>query len=475
MTRKTRYPIIKNSLKKTLEAQRTVNREGLIRKFYVRDGQDEGKPGDEPTDNAADVKSVSEGTTKAKPSKKGKSKPLRAGKKPPEAALVRLPWVVPPKDGRAQQTPWLNLIEQPSSQKGDAMSILDNELLSLTAFLKPSSTEQAAVSYITDDLSSKLQSIVQNPPQLIGSRYAQLATSISVIDLMIFVDDDRIPNVPKNKPPGINPQMRYKYLKILTQAGDVLKNDFIYRDYQIIPDKSPSLLLFHRSSGLPVRLVCRSHAPKLEGFIRESLPDLPSLPPLYMIMRILLESKSLFGWEVASLNSNGLFLLIMSFLRQQERDSTSNSLGEQLLSFLHTYGKQIDLITTGVSAHPAEFFTMSAIRQRAKSLKKDKTTVPDYLKGQRSMMNAKIHARYKGNTRAANHLCIQDPTNYLIDAGERCSRTAELQETFSGLYDDLKLALKRWDEGHKDDGSILGQVLRADFEELVRRKRMLAL
>lgn len=128
---------------------------------------------------------------------------------------------------------------------------------------------------------------------------------------------------------------------------------------------------------------------------------------------------------------------------------------------------------TGVSAHPAEFFTMPSIRQRAKSLKEDKTRIPDYLKGQRSIMNTKVYSRYKGNTRAANHLCIQDPTNYLIDVGERCSRTPELQKTFSGLYDDLKLALERWDEGHKGDGSILGQVLHADFEELMRRRKML--
>ncbi|EEA19722.1 hypothetical protein TMatcc_009869 [Talaromyces marneffei ATCC 18224] len=477
-----RYPVNKNSLKKTLEAQRTVNRERLVWKYYVRDKPDEGKTGDERTDNAAgvtpepkNIKKVNNGSREVTRSKKYKPKPSRG--KEIEVAHVRLPWVIPLEDGRAQRNPWLDSIQTPSKQNGDAKSILSNELLSLTAFLQPSSTEQAAVDYIIDDLSSKIQSIVPNPPQLIGSRYAELATNISAIDLMIHVNDERIPNFPKDKPPGISSQMKYKYLQIMTQTGNVLKDDLEYRDCRVIPDKSPSLVLFHRASGIPVRLFCRSYAPKIEEFIQDSISELPSLLPLYMTMRVFLESKHLFGWEAESLSSNGLVLLIMSFLKQQSEDFTSKCLAEQLLALLHTYGEQIDLTTTGISASPAEFFTGRSVRDRIRSLNKsgsNNSQLPDYLRGQRGLMAYKIHASHKGNKGMARHLCIQDPTNYLVDAGMRCFRTLELQQAFSGWYGGLKLALERWDEGHMDDGGILGQVLRADFGELVRRKKMLA-
>ncbi|KUL83349.1 hypothetical protein ZTR_11269 [Talaromyces verruculosus] len=465
-TRSTRYPIIKNSLKKTLEAQRTVNRESVFWKVYVRDDKDEEKPSDKQIDNVSEKRVT-------KRSEKRKSK-LSQTKTKPEAP-IRLPWVVPLKDGHLQQRPWLDLI-QPSRQKGDAKSVLSDELLGLMTFLRPSSTEQDAVDYIIDDLSVKLQDIVPNPPELTGSRHAELATTISTIDLMILVDGDRIPNLPKNKPPAITPQMKFAYHKIISQAGDVLKKDLGYRDCQVIPDKSASLVLYHRASGLPVRLFCRSYAPKLEEFIRASLPELPSLMPLYMAMRVLLESKSLFGWDSQSLSANGLFLLVMSFVKQQPEDFASMGLGEQLLALLHAYGKEIDLTKTGISASPAEFFTRASVREHIRSLITKSGTpnpqFPDYLRGQRALIAYKIHSKHKGNMGLANHLAIQDPTNYLVDVGQRSFRTPELQLAFSGWYDDLKLAMERWDEGHRDEESILGQVLRADFGELVRRKRM---
>ena len=140
-------------------------------------------------------------------------------------------------------------------------------------FLRPSSTEQDAVDYIIDDLSVKLQDIIPNPPELIGSRHAELATSVSTIDLMILVDDDSVRNAPKNKALAITPQMKFAYHKIISQAGDVLKKDLGYRDCQVTPDKSASLVLYHRASSLPVRLFCRSYEPKLEEFIRASLPN----------------------------------------------------------------------------------------------------------------------------------------------------------------------------------------------------------
>lgn len=434
----------------------------------MRDDKDEGKPGDKQIDN------VSEKTTNTKLPKKRKSRPSRAKTKP--EAPIRLPWVVPLKDGHTQRRPWLGVIEQPSRQEGEAKSILSSELLGLMTFLRPSSTEQDAVDYIIDDLSVKLQDIVPNPPELIGSRHAELATSISTIDLMIPVDNDGTHNAPKNKALAITPQMKFTYHRIISQAGDVLKKDLGYRDCQVIPDKSASLVLYHRASGLPVRLFCRSYAPKLEEFIRASLPELPSLMPLYMVMRVLLESKSLFGWNSQSISANGLFLLVMSFVKQQPEDFASKGLGEQLLALLHTYGKQIDLTTTGISVSPAEFFTRASVRENIRShIAKNGTKNPqfaDYLRGQRALIAYKIHSRSKGNMGIANHLAIQDPTNYLVDVGQRSFRTPELQQAFSGWYDDLKLALARWDEGHRDDESILGQVLRADFGELVRRKRM---
>ncbi|EED14127.1 conserved hypothetical protein [Talaromyces stipitatus ATCC 10500] len=457
INRRTRYPVIRNSLKKTLEAQRTVNRERLIRKVY-------NEPVEGVQDTVRDARleanePITEGLTKAKPSKQIKSKrPSTVIHKP-----SHVPWVAPLQDGLAQQ-PWLGFIQRSERWKINARSTLNNEISALAEYLKPSDTEQAVVNEIVDDVSSQLQGVVPSSPQLVGSRPTQLASSNSTVDLMILVPHTHAPDSPHHKPAPMNPRISKSFADVITRAELAMKNSDTFNHCHVIHDKSPALVMSHKTSDLSIRLFCRTNSPRSDDFMRNTLAELPSILPLYMVTRVLLESKALFGWGAASLDSYSLFLLITSFLRQ---NTDCQRLGEQLLSFLHTYGTQINLSITGISVSPAEFFTPSTIREHERSISSNKTTYPAYLIGQRALMRYKINASNKANLPAARHLCIQDPTNYLNDAGLRCLRTTELQETFSGLYTDLQMALERW-----SGGNVLGQVLRADFGELVRRKNL---
>ncbi|OKL63455.1 hypothetical protein UA08_02072 [Talaromyces atroroseus] len=474
-------------LKKTLEAQRAANRERLIRKVY------NDPPGLNihrpliPEEQIDQLHNALEAPAEATPSKTSLSR-RSSTKEPTQERLigpsVRIPWVV--KGDGSTNRPWLDFLRT-GGELRDASSVLGSEISALAEFLRPSTTERLVVKGILDDISKQLLGAVPSPPQLVGSWSTQTASSTSTIDLMILVPGV---DAPHHKSTPMNPRTIKMFTGIIERAELEMKNSTDFDGCHVIYEKSPALVMPHKASGLSIRLFCGSYLPKSDGFMRDSLANFPSLQPLYMVLRVLLESRNIFGWEAASVDSYGLFLLITAFLKQQKSPTeyAQKSLGEQLLSILNTYGSAIDLSTTGISVDPAGFFSISNIRESGnfriehgdnnnKNNGSNGKIYPAYLVGQRALMRYKINAGNKGNQPAAKHLCIQDPTNHLNDAGLRCLRTAELQKTLSQLHRDLQSALQRWDDGDRgiDSYSILGQILsHASFDNLLRRRKMLS-
>jgi hypothetical protein len=472
--RKPRYPVIKNSLTRTLEAQRTANRERVIRKVY-----NDPPPlisQEEQVEDGTKLRNAFEGSAGVKP-----SRPRRPSTKETKHPSVRVPWVVK-GDGAATQRPWLDFVKTGNGFK-DASSVLGSEILALAEFLKPSATERLAVNGILDDVSKQLQGVVPSSPELVGSWSTQIASSASTIDLMI-----RVPgaDASSHTSTSMNPRTIKMFTEIIEKVELEMKNSKSFHKHHVIYEKSPALVMSHKATGLSTRIFCGSYLPESDGFMRHSLATLPSLQPLYMALRVLLESRTIFGWEAASVDSYALFLLITAFLKLQKKNPAEHgqkSLGEQLLLILNTYGSEIDLSVTGISVEPAGVFSLSDLRdyeslpaQHGHSSSSRKI-YPTHLVGQRALMRYKINAGNKGNQPVARHLCIQDPTNHLNDAGMRCLRTVELQETLSQLHGDLQSALQRWDDGDRDIGSdsILGTVLlHANFDDLLLRRRMLS-
>lgn len=489
--------MIKNSLQRTLDAQRAANRERVIRKVYndleepavsVQDAptihdKDQTKVNDTNEDTVRDLivkVEVSRQPRRRQSSGVAKQKQ----KQEQEHKFFSIPWVTEQGHGPAQY-PWLNSVRV-KKKATDANVFLSSEIQAITELLKPTSREQAFIRGILDDLTTKVRDVVPRMPQLVGSRSTRIASSNSTIDLM-FLMKDADSNAASSEPRKqlaipMNPQRTKLASNTITRVAETMATGDTFKIIRVINDKSPSLLMAHNSSGLIVKLFCRFTPPKHENFIAQNLAHIPSLLPLYMVLRVLLESKNMFGRQAASVDSYGLFLLITAFLKRRNLVNRQEDLGEQLLALLRTYGTEIDLTTTGVSAHPAGLFNLSIIRESesqylqqqghniTRKSNSSQRTYPAYLVGQRALMRFKIRANKLGNVPAAMHLCIQDPTNYLHDAGRRCIRTRELQETLAALYHDLKAALARWDTGDHGDGSVLGQVLRANFDDLLRRK-----
>lgn len=496
-TLKPRYPVFKNSLQRTLEAQRAANRERVIRKVYndleepVVSAQDASiiRHKDHTNDSDTNEDTVRGPIVKVEVSRQPRRRQSSGvAKQKQEPSIKRdlsTPWVTEQGHSPAQY-PWLGSVRA-EKKATDANVFLSNEIQALAELLRPTSREQAFIGGILDDLTTKLRDVVPSVPQLVGSRSTQIASSNSTIDLMFLMKDadNNAPSRESQKQLAIrmNPRIAKLASNTINRIVETMTTSDTFKTIQVINDRSPSLLMAHRSSGLTVKIFCKFHPPRNESFITQNLAHLPSLLPLYMVLRVLLESKNMFGWQAASVDSYGLFLLVTAFLKQRDLVHKKEGLGEQLLALLKTYGTKLDLSTTGVSAHPAEFFNWLSIRESERqylqqqqgddviqSSNVSQGAYPAYLVGQRALMRYKMQANKRGNMPVATHLCIQDPTNYLNDAGRRCIRTRELQDTLAVTYHDLKAALERWDTGDHGDGTILGQVLRANFDELLQRK-----
>ncbi|CRG83299.1 hypothetical protein PISL3812_00650 [Talaromyces islandicus] len=443
--------IFKTSLEKTLEAHRIANRASLIRPIYDHNSPSLGvyRPPLFPHLQEIQKPPLPKSKTKTPKTKK----PKLENQTPKPARRVSIS--VQGGDGVAQH-PWLDLV-----QRKDENSIprLDAEITALAEFIQPSYEENLVIARIVHQISEQVSGVVPRPPQLVGSRSTQTAFSSSGIDLMVRVGDE---NPSASGQRTLNPTSSKIFAGILQRVEAAVRDIPDYDEVRILPAKSPTLVMTHKTSGLPINIFCGNKLPSADEYIKTSLAGTPSLQPLYMVLRAILESRNIFGWETASVGSYGLILLVASFLKQQNTQFQQKGLGEQLLDILDLYGSKLNLRTTGVAVEPAEFFDFASVRHKYETRSSPRSD--PVLVGQRALLRFKANARKKSNFPAAKHLCIQDPTNYLNDVGLQCTRTTELRKILCSVSIDLQLAVKRWD----GERSILSQVLHANFEEFGR-------
>jgi DNA polymerase sigma len=221
----------------------------------------------------------------------------------------------------------------------------------------------------------------------------------------------------------------------------------------------------HHETGVRVQFYCGEGPPPSVEYVCDYHAEYPAIRPLYMVTRLILEARDLFGSHRSSIEPNTLVMLLVAFLKMNHgRFQDSKSLGEQFLAVLKSFGCEVDLTTTGVSVDPPSFFNAQTVKTAIK--KYNLEDLPAHLRGQRALVNLKRTAAAKRNIPAASRLCLQDPANYMNDLGRTCSRTRELQGAFAQAYDCLNICLGAWERPNRDqlNNSLLASILQANFE-----------
>lgn len=484
-------PVIsKNNLQKTLEAHRLSNRACLVRKVpttipsksvilpvspseNLSNHGHESTPSTQETQCSGPVKRVirecppPKGASNRRFRVHGVASDCSAAAAAP-AAHQHLRWDVDGK-GRPEQRPWLDNLSLVGNYC-DATSYLDSEILALERYLIPTQREQTNVDQLAHDVAGILGGVVPHPPEVIGSRRTGMAVSHSDIDFILSVSDPETTSDQLRKPSPSRPKMIGVYAALLRKVERVFQQSQVFNGrVYFLGKRFPVLSAVHHLTGLQVQLYCGQGPPSSIGYIQGYHAEYPTLRPLYLTTRLILESRGLFGAHVSSVGSDALLTMILAFLRMNhDRFQHQEALGELLLAILQTYGERTDLQSTGISVDPPGFFNVDTTRDGAELY--DSGSIPAYLRGQRSLINLKRTALARRNLPIARRLCIQDPCNYMKDLGRSCTRTAELQAAFADAYSSLRTSIDTWDEGHspRTQDSILAHALRANFDDFER-------
>ncbi|PLB51734.1 hypothetical protein P170DRAFT_433607 [Aspergillus steynii IBT 23096] len=464
--------IFHNSLRKTLEAHRSLNRAGLIRKVIDKNSSSEETL---PPEQAALVPEEPPRPTvtprpvsASKPARCAKSKSSRQSTAAPSWGLGGEPvrWAVSGKKDRPAQSPWMAYVG-PGHTQLDGIAQLGAEVRALDRYLAPTVEEQSQVAQVVAEVTGLLAGILPRPPRLIGPWSTGLALSHSDLEFLLPVPDSARSIERDRKPSATRPQVLQYYVDLLRGVENTLRQCSLFRDQVRVAGKRNQVLTAtHRPTGLKLQFRCGEGPPSSIEYIRDYHAEYPSVRPLYMTSRLILESRGLFGSHSRSVGPDALVMLLVSFLKVNHgRFWSSDSLGAQLLEFLQFYGVTVDLTTTGISVDPPGCFNADNVKDACKNY--DPEHVPAFLRGQRALVNLKRTAAARRNVATASRLCIQDPANYMNDLGRTCTRTRDLQRAFEHAYNLISASLGACKTSTDDSSgdSLLAHGLQANFDD----------
>lgn len=464
--------VFTNNLRKTLDAHRTSNRARLIRRVYPRpppaalwrpeiplENRAEYPPAIPPAPTST-VKEAKPQVTTSRQRRRLRHEDAATRSTHSRPVDISIRNSETSHDWSAENCPWLSYLE-PSGVVDDATTFLNAEILALERYLTPSSPEQIWTDQLSTQVIGLLNPVVPHTPQLIGSRHIGLALPHSDLNYLLpFEDPLRSPDRAR-KPSATRPQIHDAHLRLLHQVESTLESSPSFDRILLWGNRRSILEARHHPTGLLLRFQCGERAPELMDHLKNYLAQYPTLRPLYMATRALLEARGLFGSSQSGIRPDALAILLVAFFKlNQSRLSVPFNSGEQFLAFLKFYGTDVELQSTGIAIDPPEFFGFEKLRESEQG-----NSNTACLRGQRSLINAKRTAVSRGNMSAGQRLCIQDPTHYMNDLGRSCTRTAELQNVFSTAHKQLSDSSQAWKDTDKVE-SILAPALRANFDQL---------
>ncbi|PYH95223.1 hypothetical protein BO71DRAFT_429272 [Aspergillus ellipticus CBS 707.79] len=458
--------IFKNSLQRTLEAHRSSNRSRLIRR--IPNKPDPKDTTDHSTTNhESSVVQPTAGTTSrpsAPKSPKRRSRSLGKDGPPSQPTISTRRWTPDPQTGRLEGHPWLDNLDL-NRPFYDGLSQLNAEICALEKYFTPTPAEEDHVNRVVAELTRLLEGTVPHPPLVIGSWRTGFAMTHSGLDLLLPVPDEvrSIENI--RKPSATRPKVLNLHRGLLRDVVDTLRQSPSFNDRVHLSTERGCITAVEARTGLKLHIFCGEGLPPIVEYVMDYRAEYPSLRPLYMTIRLILESQGLYGWCASSIRSEALVMLVVAFLKTNHgRFRRSDSLGERLLAFLHLYGIQIDLTTTGISVDPPDLFNADTLKKATKTYSPE--DLPAHTRGQRSIMNLRKTAAARGNMTTATRLCLQNPTNYMDDLGRACVQTREFQSALESAHECLILALETWEKCKpiNPNCSLLNRVLRVNFD-----------
>ncbi|PGG97821.1 hypothetical protein GX51_07133 [Blastomyces parvus] len=339
------------------------------------------------------------------------------------------------KDGPYSPTielPWLNYVDK---SDGGSIARLGEEIRAFEKYMRPTPGEKDAVEKAGNDAVASLQCVEADLPILIGSQRTGMALPHSSLDLFVPIKDlDRAED--GRGPSASRPKMVQARLKRLREMESILKNSQTLSNLTLRRDRDPTLSAVHNATGLQVQFQCGPSPPASLDFILNYRAEFPTLRALFIVLRMLLETRGLFGATPGGMHPYLLTMMIVAALKLREGKYQRDNVGGQLLHVLEVY-IGTDFTKYGVSVEPPGLFdkelSVQGVRSRGGRL------IPLhhlYLRGQRSISKRSFSPPSDGM------LSLQDPSDFMNDVGWTCYLMPEVTQLFRATYDDLKARIK---------------------------------
>ncbi|KAL4924668.1 uncharacterized protein BDV17DRAFT_273910 [Aspergillus undulatus] len=465
--------IFENSLEKTLEEHRTVNRANLIRKVVPRSHSqlpDRPSSEKEPAKAAAQPESCESQSQDLPPArwdykplhKQLRKKPRTASRSKMIARLVDFR----PKHGHVNVCPW---ITQPELQQcesfSDSHSQLDAEIRALSSYLTPAPTEEEAVDRVRGEI-RKMVSKFLEPSEHLSVERTGLGMSHSMFNVNFY----------RKRPDGVSSQQHRdvsvrRFQQFKDQVLDIFDKSYLYRVGRLGGHQKLQAIV-HVSTGIVFGLENSDTSSAQFEYIRAFNAEYPDLRPLCLVINTMLEAHELY------IPAEALQVLVAAFLKMNHgRFRGDTSCAKAFVAFVHTFGihQKGRLTSTGVSADPPCFFKADTVEEAIRDIGDgDK---PAYLLGQSALCNTRKTARKKGNNRLAQALMVQAPGNYNKDLGSSFTETPRLREVLRKMYGTLRYDLHHWTPSEKhgngitEASSILTKLFDVSFKGFEERRR----
>ena len=350
--------------------------------------------------------------------------------------------------------PWLrHLNSYPQSSK----SLLQAEIDAFVKYMSLDDVENAVAERAVSQLVSVIRECVPDATvEVIGSRATGLASILSDIDL----------NVLREPESGTKGSDRDRSLSVLTdlfaafrERKKALKTT-LRIGYFLHQASVPIIAGFHRSTDLEFQLQSKYDSPVSTHHTKDWLNQFPTLRPLFLMLKQVLDMRALCNGRRGGLTSYPLLGMIVAALKFSEGHYARNDAAEHLLFFL-TFYSNIDFSVHAISVEP-----LGLVNKTKKTFSAAPAVVrhiQDRRRKRQSLEEGPLEEHYsfdfitKSPQAGSYSMSLQDPANPQNDLGRAVSQIKHIQNTFTTLRRNLWMTMATWDRRQGIEPSCVGK------------------